>query len=201
MITPRRVRKGEDVTAELYNQLVDAVVQRTPLAGLNIRAKQMTGGVLISGAPSGGAAPATAAAPHPFHLEDASNPADGLRLRVYHGTVNNTSPTGMVPGSEMNPGDAPPFYISVSATGYVWLKVTTDTVGVMTECTIETGAAVPANTNTLFHLALGFYSVGTVTGVATVAGVADYATGSQTFVRVRNWFANPATYSAYWSVV
>jgi hypothetical protein len=135
---------------------------------------------------SGGAA----ASNHPFHLEDASNPTDGTQVRVYYGTVNDTVPSGM------SDGDDPPYILGVSGSGLVWLIVTTDSDGNVTSVSIDSGSTVPSDDDTHFYLEIGSFEV-----VGSAVTVADNLTGSQSFNRCRDWFSNPVSYSANWSVV
>lgn len=123
---------------------------------------------------------------HPFKLVDASNPSDGVRVQVVYGTVNDMDPTGMSAGT--------PYYIGVSGSGVVWLKATFDPdTNEVTDVELDSGASIPANTDTEAHRQVGTYDEDDDRSNPT-----QDISGSQTVKRCRNWFVTPTTFAYDW---
>ncbi len=104
---------------------------------------------------------------HPFKLSNASEGAT-LKVRIKFGMVNSLTPGGMGDVAE------PDLILTVTATKYVVLAVTTDSGGIATSAAISLETAVPSNTSTLGHIALGLVTYTTGTG-----GAADSIAFSQ----------------------
>lgn len=87
MIPPRAIR-GQRLTADLWNALVEAIRQNRPLAGTNVRLRQTPGGVFIDATAAAARAAAAAAKPQPFQCAVAIDPETGTAtLRVRFGRV------------------------------------------------------------------------------------------------------------------
>ena len=187
MITPRKVRKGEAITTKLYNALVDAIIERTPIAGFNIRGKQTPWGVLLAGAASTTPAPSTSQ--KNLQLFDASTQADGPRVGVTFGTLG-----GLVP-EDMHPGGTPPFTLSVSGEGVVYGSVTFSelyTLGFPESASIAAAADKPADSGSTVYITIGGYSVDT-SGAQPRVNVSSALEGSQdVFVIITPNAAAPA---------
>lgn len=84
---------------------------------------------------------------HPFFLSDATS--EGVaKVHVTAGMVSTVTPTGMSPLDGLE--------LTVSASGYVVLGVTTDGYGVAESAEIEILASVPADSLTIGKIALGY---------------------------------------------
>ena len=98
------------------------------------------GATLFAG---GGGAPT----PHPFKLSEASV-GTTLKVRVKFGMVNSITPTGMG-------GTDPDLLLTVTATKYVVLEVTTGTDGIATSAAISLQTTVAADNAPSAKQALG----------------------------------------------
>ena len=90
----------------------------------------------------------TAAPTHPFQLSDASEGAT-LKVRIKFGMVNSLTPGGMGDVAE------PDLILTVTATKYVVLTVTTDSGGIATSAAISLETTVAGDTATSAKQALG----------------------------------------------
>lgn len=96
----------------------------------------------------GGAAPT-----HPFQLTDASTTSPAAaKVNVRFGMVNTLMPTGMDPVAGKT--------LTVDASGYVVLAVTTNARGVAISAALSIEEDVPDDTTTLGHIALGYAYLG-----------------------------------------
>lgn len=137
-----------------------------------------------------GRGPAVTGAEHPFTLLDASA-AGAAKIRVVYGSVDGQTPSGM------SAGDVPPYEITVSGVGYVFVIVTIDSgTGAITSVTLGNGATVPDNSATTFHFTIGSYSVD-----GSAITLAQSVSGSLAFVTCRNWYSDPPTFTANWGNV
>ena len=85
----------------------------------------------------------------PFKLTNATA-AGVAKVKIQFGMVNGVTPTSMT---------APSLTLTVSASGYVVLAVTTNTSGVATSAAISIAASMPSDTSTLGHIALGYVTL------------------------------------------
>lgn len=105
MITPRRVRKGEPVTAESFNRLVDAINERTPLRG-TLRFKTTPRGFIPIADPIAASKPGAAAVVHfPWEITVDGNADDGYVAHVQPGTVNSLVPENIFEEFDVSTGD------------------------------------------------------------------------------------------------
>lgn len=190
MITPRKVRKDQKITAKWANSIVDAIVERTPRPGTGYVIRPGTGGFTLRIQGQGGGHGASAVLT-PLSLVDASD-KDGAKIRIVYGTIGNQPIAGM------SPGDNPPYVLPVSgASGFVWAVITTDDNGIVDSVTADLGAKVPSDEDTVGYLVLGSYSLDASKNLTVASALA----GSQQCTRCRNWFSNPATYSFQYGVL
>jgi hypothetical protein len=104
---------------------------------------------------------------HPFQLSDASV-GTTLKVKIKFGMVNSLTPGGMGDVAE------PDLILTVTATKYVVLTVTTDSGGIATSAAISLETTVAADTATSAKQALGLITYTTGTG-----GAADSIAFSQ----------------------
>lgn len=107
----------------------------------------------------------------PFQLIDVST-KEAHNIRVIYGEVNNMPPDGM------SPGDSPQYVLSnVGNSGVIYIEVTTDDMGNITDVSIGFDATLPDDSDGDYHLSLGTFS----TDVKQVFHLAQSASGSQFF--------------------
>ena len=75
------------------------------------------------------------------------------KVKILFGMVNGITPGGMGDPSETS------LTLTVGASGYVVLAVTTDSSGAVTSASISIAASVPADTTTSGHIALGYVAL------------------------------------------
>lgn len=126
-----------------------------PVSGIGAKVVDTGSGRMINVQPAGVSSPAST---HPFKLVDASE--NMPKIRVMFGTVNGIQPSGM------SPGDDPPYFVTPSGAGYVWLGITFEDDSGITSRWIDYGASVPGNPNPddwegsgNFYRQIGSYSV------------------------------------------
>lgn len=133
----------------------------------------------------------------PFHIQDVSVKG-APKVRIYYGTVNNRAPVGM------SDGDEPPYVIGVSNGQKIWVGLTWDTnTSAITSLWIATGTNVPQDTKTkngTYYKVLGTVDVDT-SGAIPVVYCGDGVDGSLHIDVCREWFSNPAVYSASWGKI
>lgn len=129
--------------------------------------------------------PKAAAALQPFKLIDASE-GETKKIRVVYSTLAGEEPTGF------SPGDDPEYKLTVSATGYIWGGITiNETTGEIVDDGIwlDSGSAVPANTDDTFYVQIGSFSIDDDT-----LTIAQARFGPIHATICRNWFASAAPY-------
>jgi hypothetical protein len=131
-----------------------------PVSGSDINCSQFHGGTTINFV---GIAQGLVSIKHPFKLLDKSDDT-GHKIQVVYGNVNSQPPVGMVVG------DDPAYILNISLTaGVIFIGLTVDVDGVITSLFINQAAALPANTGTLAHLAIGFYTLDTATDKLSIS--------------------------------
>lgn len=135
-------RANELITS--LNSLLNMQVQPAKLGTFKVG----DGGNAILTIAEQGGGPATDV-DFPFRLK--LNGADSIR--VVYGTLNDHVPQGMYPG------DDPPFTLSVTGPGYVYLQFSyDDNTGEISNVVILSGSTVPASTETVLRKQIGSYS-------------------------------------------
>lgn len=115
------------------------------IAGRGIRLDKQLGKVIVTSDATAGKATAAA---HPFQLTDASVGAT-LKVKIKFGMVNAITPGGMGDTEE------PDLTLTINATKYVALSVTTNGGGAATSAAITLQTEVPESTATLAYIPLG----------------------------------------------
>lgn len=88
-----------------------------------------------------------------FLLEDASDETE-FKIRVRLSSLADLAPSGF------SPGDSPNFVLDgITASGYVYGKVTIDSSGTITAREILNDSTIPENDSTSFHVEIGSYLV------------------------------------------
>lgn len=145
------------------NTIRDFIIRAQVINGLGNDVRQTTKGRAIDATITVGGKKAPSIPPLPFILKDASNADNPSRLRVIAGVLSAGRFEFQGVPDGMSEGDDPPFYLTVSGTGYVYLEVTVSiSEGVpeeITSVTVESGASVPADTATVGCFSLGTFNV------------------------------------------
>lgn len=87
---------------------------------------------------------------HPFKLVGTENDNE---VRVVAGTVNGMLPDGF------NMGDDPPFILSISPPGVVYVQVGIDADDVVNQVSVETAGTMPGDTDTTFNNLIGTFAI------------------------------------------
>lgn len=140
---PRPLRRGPKWLQNAYNDLLAYSCQTTPLAGPQMSSQQGPNGIMLTPQVSSGVITHI-----PFQLAVASP----TQIRVYLGTVNGNAP------DDFSPGDTPPFLLSVSGDGVVFIEVTTDAGGTITDVSVSFDASMPADSAGDYHQQIGSFS-------------------------------------------
>ncbi len=106
-IPPRAIR-GQTLTADLWNALVDALLQIRPLAGVGVRLRQTPAGTIIDAAPQTDAQTVAAAAPFRHRWQTTAayrDDGDGARwvLAVAPGSLWQTDAAGALAEAALTP--------------------------------------------------------------------------------------------------
>jgi len=116
-----------------------------------------------------------------FDIVDKSNATDGLRVRLYEGTVKNTIPSGF------SLGDTPPYIIPISVSVYIWLVFESETPTL----SVDWGAGGPPVDDFSSHTA--YLTIGSVAVIIGKLNISKSIAGSQWF----QWCGS----SALWGLV
>jgi len=162
---PDPLKKGPKWARDAYNNLLQFAICIRPLPGAGQTSLDGPDGRMMNA--SATSAPTASDAIFPFKLVAAG----AGQIRVVYGTINGTAPDGF------SPGDNPQFVVStVGSTGFVYLEVTTDSSGNITDRSIGVAATVPADTSGDYHFEVGSYSI-----TDGVMSIAQAISGSQMF--------------------
>jgi len=147
---------GAKIPRNIWNALVDAVFagRLTSVVGGEISGGSGGGTTLHVRSGGGGGGVKT-----PFKLTGLIV-EEAAYIRVRPGLVDNIVPTinGVSIAGFTGSPLAPPKLAVSGATGQVWIKNTLDAAGTITESIIESGADMPADTETLAYRILGSFT-------------------------------------------
>jgi hypothetical protein len=176
-----KVSPGEAVSSTHFNGFLADVEKLTDIKfGPGIRGANIGGRICIS-APR--QAETAAEIKQPFTLVAADDEA-GTKVRVITSTLGGDVPAGF------SPGDDPPYVLTVADADIVWGGITIDSgTGEITARWLDSGAEMPADTATDFHVRIG--SVAVSSGVSSPV---NDRYGPITATVCRNWFAAEAPY-------
>lgn len=165
MIRPRKVNPGDLVLAEHHNEVVDAILERTPLSFARGLISKLPHGFHLSGRTVGSSSSPT----HPLKLLDASE-GETIKARILYGTIAGAAPSGM------SLGDDPPYILTLTGEeGIIWAGITRDVgTGAITSRFFDHGVELPEDTESDGHIQIGSFVV-----TDGVLALAQAVSGSQ----------------------
>lgn len=154
---PREPKRGDEITAAWGTRVVRCLRALEWKSSPSLDVTTLPSGTTgkVRRASGGGGATIIP----PFTPEDASE-GETLKISFTPGLVDRFIPTidGVSLASFTGAPPAPPKITVAGAEGQVWIKNTLDAAGTITESIIETGAALPADTETIAYRPLATFT-------------------------------------------
>lgn len=184
MLRPKKVKAGDPILAEKINELIDAIMERTPLSFFNGFLTPLPHGFHVR--TKGGGSSGSLAGLQSLQLVNTST-EDTRKIRVVAGSIAGEMPAGM------SPGDDPICELTgIPGSGYVLAKITyTTSTGVITAREIIQQAEAPEETDGVVYVLIGSWSI----DEDDVMHLSNARYGPIDLMICRDWYASPAHYS------